>query len=147
NFDWNEPERVLKVDVLQDKARQLGITSQDIASALNSVVGGVTITQVRDSTYLVNVVVRSREAERSSLETLKNMQLPTGSGESIPLAAVANFDYTLEQPTIWRRSRIPTLTVRAGLVGGALPDTVVNELKPTVNAFIAELPAGYNVVT
>jgi multidrug efflux pump subunit AcrB len=74
NFDWNEPERVLKVDVLQDKARQLGITSQDIASALNSVVGGVTITQVRDSTYLVNVVVRSREAERSSLETLKNMQ-------------------------------------------------------------------------
>ncbi|PLP56156.1 ACR family transporter [Mesorhizobium loti] len=147
NFDWNEPERVLKVDVLQDKARQLGITSQDIASALNSVVGGVTITQVRDSTYLVNVVVRSREAERSSLETLKNMQLPTGTGESIPLAAVANFDYTLEQPTIWRRSRIPTLTVRAGLVGGALPDTVVNELKPTVNAFIAELPAGYNVVT
>lgn len=110
-------------------------------------VGGVTITQVRDATYLVNVVVRSREAERSSLETLKNMQLPTGTGESIPLAAVANFDYALEQPTIWRRSRIPTLTVRAGLVGNALPDTVVNELKPTVNAFIAKLPAGYNVVT
>jgi multidrug efflux pump len=146
-FDWNEPERVLKVDVLQDKARQLGITSQDIASALNSVVGGVTITQVRDSTYLVNVVVRSREAERSSLETLKNMQLPTGTGESIPLAAVANFDTALEQPTIWRRHRIPTLTVRAGLVGSALPDTVVNELKPTVDAFIAKLPQGYSVAT
>lgn len=147
NFDWNEPERVLKVDVLQDKARQLGITSQDIASALNSVVGGVTITQVRDSTYLVNVVGRSRETERGSLETLKNMQLPTGTGESIPLAAVANFDYALEQPTIWRRGRIPTLTVRAGLVGDALPDTVVNELKPTVDAFIAKLPPGYNVAT
>lgn len=147
NFDWNEPERVLKVDVLQDKARQLGITSQDIASALNSVVGGVTITQVRDSTYLVNVVGRSREAERGSLETLKNMQLPTGTGESIPLAAVANFDYALEQPTIWRRGRIPTLTVRAGLVGNALPDTVVNELKPTIDAFIAKLPAGYSVAT
>ncbi|MFE0016286.1 efflux RND transporter permease subunit [Mesorhizobium sp. NPDC059054] len=147
NFDWNEPERVLKVDVLQDKARQLGITSQDIASALNSVVGGVTITQVRDATYLVNVVGRSRETERGSLETLKNMQLPTGTGESIPLAAVANFDYALEQPTIWRRGRIPTLTVRAGLVGNALPDTVVNELKPTVEAFIAKLPAGYSVAT
>ncbi|WP_054312647.1 efflux RND transporter permease subunit [Mesorhizobium sp. 1M-11] len=147
NFDWNEPERVLKVDVLQDKARQLGITSQDIASALNSVVGGVTITQVRDATYLVNVVGRSRETERGSLETLKNMQLPTGTGESIPLAAVANFDYALEQPTIWRRGRIPTLTVRAGLVGNALPDTVVNELKPTVDAFIAKLPAGYSIAT
>ncbi|TKB80878.1 MAG: efflux RND transporter permease subunit, partial [Mesorhizobium sp.] len=98
-FDWNEPERVLRVDVLQDKARQLGITSSDIASALNSTVGGSTITQVRDATYLINVVARSREAERGSIGTLQNMQLPTGTGEAIPLAAVANFRYELEQPT------------------------------------------------
>ncbi len=51
-YDWNEPSRVLKVDVMQDKARQLGVTSQDIAQALNSIVGGVTVTQVRDQTYL-----------------------------------------------------------------------------------------------
>jgi multidrug efflux pump subunit AcrB len=146
-FDWNEPARVLKVDVLQDKARQLGITSQDIASAMNLVVGGVTITQVRDATYLINVVARSREAERGSIETLQNMQLPTGNGESIPLAAVANFHYDLEQPTVWRRSRIPTITVRAGLVGDTLPATVVNELKPSVDAFTAKLPVGYAVAT
>ncbi|TGV74531.1 efflux RND transporter permease subunit, partial [Mesorhizobium sp. M00.F.Ca.ET.149.01.1.1] len=66
-FDWNEPQRVLRVDVLQDKARQLGITSSDIASALNSTVGGATITQVRDATYLIDVVARSREADRSSI--------------------------------------------------------------------------------
>ncbi|MEO5756291.1 MAG: efflux RND transporter permease subunit [Mesorhizobium sp.] len=146
-FDWNEPSRVLKVDVLQDKARQLGVTSSAISNALNSVVGGVTITQVRDATYLVNVIVRSREAERGSIETLRNMQLPTGNGESIPLAAAANFHYELEQPTVWRRSRVPTITVQAGLVGAALPDTVVNELKPSVNAFIAKLPVGYAVET
>ena len=146
-FDWNEPARVLKVDVLQDKARQLGITSQDIASALNSVVGGVTITQVRDATYLVNVVVRSGEAERGSIDTLKNMQLPTPAGESIPLAAVANFDYALEQPAVWRRGRVPTITVQAGLVGKTLPDTVVRDLKPSVDAFAAGLPPGYAVAT
>ncbi|MGX5849453.1 efflux RND transporter permease subunit [Mesorhizobium sp. PL10] len=146
-FDWNEPQRVLRVDVLQDKARQLGITSSDIASALNSTVGGVTITQVRDATYLINVVARSREAERGSIDTLQNMQLPTGNGEAIPLAAVANFRYDLEQPTVWRRNRIPTITVRAGLVGDVLPATVVNELKPSVDAFIAKLPPGYSVAT
>ena len=129
-FDWNEPQRVLRVDVLQDKARQLGITSSDIASALNSTVGGVTITQVRDATYLINVIARSREAERGSIDTLQNLQLPTANGEAIPLAAVANFRYDLEQPTVWRRNRIPTITVRAGLVGDVLPATVVNELKP-----------------
>ncbi|TGQ65046.1 efflux RND transporter permease subunit [Mesorhizobium sp. M00.F.Ca.ET.186.01.1.1] len=146
-FDWNEPQRVLRVDVLQDKARQLGITSSDIASALNSTVGGVTITQVRDATYLISVIARSREAERGSIDTLKNMQLPTGNGEAIPLAAVANFRYDLEQPTVWRRNRTPTITVRAGLVGDVLPATVVNELKPAVDAFIAKLPPGYSVVT
>ena len=146
-FDWNEPERVLKVDVLQDKARQLGITSQDIASALNTTVGGAAITQVRDSTYLINVVVRSREADRASLDTLRNMQIPTPTGEAIPLAALANFDYALEQPAIWRRGRVPTITVRAGLVGDALPDTVVKELKPSVDAFASKLPEGYTLAT
>jgi multidrug efflux pump subunit AcrB len=146
-FDWNEPQRVLRVDVLQDKARQLGITSSDIASALNSTVGGATITQVRDATYLINVIARSRGAERGSIDTLQNMQLPTGNGEAIPLAAVANFRYDLEQPTVWRRNRIPTITVRAGLVGDVLPATVVNELKPSVDAFIAKLPPGYSVAT
>ncbi len=57
-FDWNEPGKVLRVEILQDKARQLGVTSQDIAGILNGVVGGQAITQVRDSIYLVNVVGR-----------------------------------------------------------------------------------------
>ena len=58
-FDWMEPARVVKVDVLQDKARQLGVSSEDIATALNSVLDGTTITQVRDSIYLVNVIGRA----------------------------------------------------------------------------------------
>ena len=147
SFDWNEPSRVLKVEVLQDKARQLGITSQDIASALNSVVGGLAITQVRDATYLINVVVRAAESERRSLETLRNLQVPTGNGEAIPLSTVAELRYELEQPTIWRRSRMPTITVKAGVVGNTLPDTVVAELKPAIDKFAAELPAGYGVAT
>lgn len=146
-FDWNEPERVLKVEVLQDKARQLGITSEDISSAMNSVVGGVAITQVRDATYLINVVVRAQDAERGSIETLRNLQIPTGNGESIPLATVADFRYEIEQPTVWRRSRLPTITVKAGMVGNALPDTVVAELKPAIDGFAAKLPDGYTVVT
>jgi multidrug efflux pump len=144
-YDWNEPGRVLKVDVLQDKARQLGITSQDIASSLNSVVGGTTVTQVRDATYLVNVIGRSREAERGSIETLQSLQIPTGKGEPIPLAAVANFHYDQEQPTIIRRSRIPTITVKAGIVGNVQPATVVKQLEPAVKAFTDKLPDGYGV--
>lgn len=144
-FDWMEPARVVKVDVLQDKARQLGVTSEDIATTLNSVLEGTPITQVRDSIYLVNVTGRATAAERASIDTLRDLQLTGVGGQSVPLGAVANLRYELEQPTIWRRARIPTITLKAGVVGSAQPKTVVDQLAPKVAEFTKELPAGYSV--
>ena len=145
NFNWNEPARVVKVDVLQDKARQLGVTSQDIAAALNGVVGGTSITQVRDAIYLVDVVSRARAGERESIETLQNLQLPGKDGQSVPLAAVATFHYELEQPVIWRRSRLPTITIRGSIIDATQPATIVQQLEPKVQEFVRALPAGYGV--
>jgi multidrug efflux pump subunit AcrB len=144
-YNWNEPSRVVKVDVLLDKARQLGVTSEDIAATLNGIVGGATITQVRDAIYLVNVVGRARQSERGSIETLQNLQLPGRNGQGVPLAAVATFRYELEQPVVWRRSRVPTITVRASILDGTQPATVVQQLEPQVLEFTKRLPAGYAV--
>lgn len=144
-FNWMEPSRVVKLEVLQDKARQLGITSEAIAQTLNSVVGGTTVTQVRDDIYLVNVLARARDAERGSIETLQNLQLMAGNGKAIPLAAVANFRYELEQPIVWRRSRLPTVTVRANILGPTEPATVVQQLSGRVEEFQRTLPAGYRL--
>jgi multidrug efflux pump subunit AcrB len=146
-YDWNEPARVVKVDLLQDKARQLGVTSQDVATVLNGVVGGSTATEIRDGIYLVKVISRARGAERSSIETLENLQIPAQNGRSFPLAAIATFRYELEQPIIWRRDRIPTITVKAALVSAVQPATAVAEIKPKMDEFIASLPAGYKVDT
>ncbi|OAV48695.1 ACR family transporter [Rhizobium sp. WYCCWR10014] len=144
-LDWNEPSRVVKVDVLQDKARQLGVSSEDIATALNGIVEGSTATQVRDDIYLVNVIGRARASERDSIQTLQNLQLSTSNGKVVPLSAVANFRYELEQPTIWRRDRQPTITVKAAVVGPTQPATIVDQLKPKVDAFEKSLPVGYKV--
>ncbi|MBI5130227.1 MAG: efflux RND transporter permease subunit [Rhodopseudomonas palustris] len=145
-YDWMEPERVVKVNVLQDKARQLGITSEDIASTLNGILDGTSITQVRDDIYLVNVLGRANAAERGSIETLRNLQLSGSSGQSVPLAAVATFRYELEQPTIWRRSRLPTITLKAGIIDAVQPATVADQLKPKIAEFNAKLPFGYAAV-
>ncbi|MGO8418879.1 efflux RND transporter permease subunit [Rhizobium ruizarguesonis] len=144
-LDWNEPSRVVKVDVLQDKARQLGVSSEDIATALNGIVEGSTATQVRDDIYLVNVIGRARASERDSIQTLENLQLSTSNGKVVPLSAVANFRYELEQPTIWRRDRQPTITVKAAVVGPTQPATIVDQLKPKVEEFQKNLPVGYKV--
>ncbi len=146
-YDWNEPGRVVKVDVLQDKAAQLGITSETIATALNGIIGGATATQVRDSIYLVSVIGRARDGERSSIETLQNLQIQTSAGKAVPLAAVANFRYESEQPVVWRRGRLPTITVKAAVDGTVQPATVVEQLAGRLGEISASLPAGYRIAT
>ncbi|EJZ18872.1 efflux RND transporter permease subunit, partial [Rhizobium sp. Pop5] len=144
-LDWNEPSRVVKVDVLQDKARQLGVSSEDIATALNGIVEGSTATQIRDDIYLVNVIGRASASERDSVQTLQNLQLSTSNGKVVPLSAVANFRYELEQPAIWRRDRQPTITLKAAVIGSTQPATIVDQLKPKVEEFQKNLPVGYKV--
>ncbi len=144
-YDWNEPGRVLKIDVAQDKARQLGLSSQDVAQTMNSVVTGANVTQVRDSIYLINVVGRSEEGERSSPETLENLQITTPRGTSIPLRAFATVSYELEQPLVWRRDRKPTITLKASVHGDKQPTDVMAALKPKIDEFAAKLPKSYRI--
>ncbi len=144
-YDWNEPQRVVKVDVLQDKARQLGVTSEDIASALNGIVGGASVTQVRDDIYLITVLARAQASERRSIETLRDLQLRTSNGNSVPLAAIANFRYETEPPRIWRRDRLPTVTIKAAVIDNKQPATVVDQLAKPIDAYTAQLPTGFTV--
>ena len=146
-FDWNEPGRVVKVDIAQDKARQLGLSSSDVAGILNGIVGGTSITQVRDSIYLVDVVGRAAANERDRIETLEGLQITTSTGKVVPLLSFATLRYGLEQPIVWRRDRLPTITVRAAMSDATQPATVVAALAPAIDAFAASLPTGYKVVT
>ncbi|WP_237153126.1 efflux RND transporter permease subunit [Oryzibacter oryziterrae] len=145
--NWGEPARVIRVDVMQDKARLLGVSSQDISQSLYGVIGGTTVTTVRDGIYQIPVVGRAVSSERNSIETLKNLQLSSQSGRSVPLAAIANFRYDVEQPVVWSRNRLPTITVMASLADQTQADTVVNQLQPSIDALSAKLPAGYTINT
>ncbi len=142
-YDWNEPGKVLRISVDQNRARQLGISSQDIAAVLNNVVGGAPLTQIYDSIYLINVVPRA--PERGAIETFQTLQLAGREGHPIPLHSIATIQYELEQPLVWRRDRQPTITVMAGVLGDRQPATVVTELAPAIAKFAAELPPTYSV--
>ncbi|WP_408599469.1 efflux RND transporter permease subunit [Pseudomonas sp. PLMAX] len=146
-YDWNEPGKVLRIDIAQDKARQLGLSSEDVANLMNSIVSGSTVTQVDDDIYLINVVGRAVDAERGSPETLQNLQILTPGGTSIPLLAFATVRYELEQPLVWRRDRKPTITIKTAVIGDIQPTDLVKLLKPDIDTFAAALPAGYKVAT
>ena len=146
NYDWIEPARTLQIRVDQDEARLLGLSSQDLAQALSTVVSGATVTQVRDDIYLIDVVTRAEAEQRVSLATLRTLQVALPNGRTVPLTQFASVDYGLEYPLVWRRDRLPTLTVQAEVAPGSLPATVVSALAPKISALNASLPNGYRVV-
>lgn len=146
-YDWNEPGKVLRIDIAQDKARQLGLSSEDVANLMNSIVSGQSVTQVDDDIYLINVVGRAVDSERGTPETLQNLQIVTPGGTSIPLLAFATVRYELEQPLVWRRDRLPTITIKAAIRDEIQPTDLVRILKPSIDDFAAKLPAGYKVAT
>jgi multidrug efflux pump subunit AcrB len=145
NYEWMEPARQLRIRIDQDEARSLGLSSQALANILNTVISGVTITQVRDDIYLVDVVVRATQDQRVSIDTLRTTAIPLPGGRTVPLSQFATFEYGQEYPLVWRRDRLPTLTVHADLRPGVLPDTVVSALAPEITAFSKSLPAGYQL--
>ncbi|MES2871504.1 MAG: efflux RND transporter permease subunit [Pseudomonadota bacterium] len=146
-FNWNEPGKVLRIDIAQDKARQFGLSSEDVANVMNSIVSGAAISQVKDDIYLINIVGRAIGSERGTPETLLNLQITTPSGTSIPLLAFATVRYELEQPLIWSRDRIPTVTLKASVRGAMQPTDLVAQLKPDIDKFAASLPQGYTLQT
>ncbi|MBK8638949.1 MAG: efflux RND transporter permease subunit [Chromatiaceae bacterium] len=145
NFDWMEPGRQLRIRIDQDQVRRLGLSSAAVASVLNTHITGTTVTQVRDDIYLIDVVAREREGQRVSFATLRTLEVPLPDGRTVPLDQLATFDYGQEYPMIWRRDRVPTLTVQADVAPGLLPDAVVADLTPAIEALNARLPAGYRI--
>lgn len=140
-----EPIQKLTIQVHQDKARLLGLSSSDVAQAINLVVSGETATQVRDHIYLIDVVIRAKETERISLDRMRGLEIPLPNGKTVPLTELASIQYEQDSPLIWRRSRVPTLTVQAEVKSGIMPDTAVNHLQQPMMALREQLPAGYDI--
>ena len=144
-LDWNEPARVIRLAVDQDQARQLGVTSQDIADALASMLSGTTVTQLRDDIFLIDVIARGQSSDRQSLDAIRNLQLSLGGGRNVPLSGLVTLEYGTEQPLILQRDGLPTVTVLAAIATDDQPATIVNDLRGTVERFRATLPPDVTV--
>ncbi|MCW0232371.1 MAG: efflux RND transporter permease subunit [Ferrovibrio sp.] len=147
NLDWNELSKVVKLDVDQAKARLLGISSQDLATTLNSIVSGLTVTQYREGRELIDVVARAEASERLSLTGLKDLNVAGAeSTRPVPLSQVAEIAYKLEEGIIWRRDRQPVITVRADIVDGIQAPVVSMQIEPQLNELRKHLPPNYRIV-
>ncbi|HTG19686.1 MAG TPA: efflux RND transporter permease subunit, partial [Reyranella sp.] len=145
SYDWMEPARQVRITIDQDQARLLGLSSRTIAEVINTLMAGTPITQVRDDIYLIPVITRALDEQRSSLSTLRALQLPLPNGRTVPLSQVATFDFKQEYPLIWRRQRVPTLTVLADVPPTVSPAAAVDALAPAIEKFREGLPRDYHI--
>jgi multidrug efflux pump len=143
NADWGEMTKQIRLEIDQDKARALGVSSQSVSQALATFLNGVPITQFREGDQLIDIVGRANPAERQRLSALADMHLHTRDGRTVPLSQLARAQPALEEGLIWRRDRQPTISVRADLRGHAQAPDVSHQLDPQFDALRARLRAEY----
>ncbi|MBV8804592.1 MAG: efflux RND transporter permease subunit, partial [Sinobacteraceae bacterium] len=145
-FDWDEPaERSVHFEVDQTRARQLNVSSQDIADYLQMTLTGYTITQFRERDKLISVDLRAPEQDRVDPSQIERLALPSPNGTAIPLAALGRFTYGLEYGVIWERDREPTITVQADVQHNAQGIDVTNQVDKALATVRRQLPVGYRV--
>ena len=130
NDNWNESVKVLRLEVDQDKARALGVSSQSIAQASRVMQSGMTVGQFREDDKLIDIVLRQPEDERRAITDIGNAYLPTASGKSIPLTQIARPVFAWEPGVMWREGREYAITVQGDVVEGMQGATVTQMLLP-----------------
>ncbi|MEG2432084.1 MAG: efflux RND transporter permease subunit [Acinetobacter sp.] len=145
HLDWGEPSKIIDIKIDQDRARQMGVSSSDLAQFLNASVTGTVMNQYREKRELIEIRLRGDKSERVEVASLANLAVPTTKGTTVPLAQIAKIESRFEEGLIWHRNRLPTITVRADIRTNLQPATVVQQLADKMQALRADLPNGYLV--
>lgn len=143
--DWEAPIKAIHLDIDQSKARMLGVSSADIANFLNGALSELYITEFRAQNERIDLVVRGNAVERAQISRIGDLMIKTANKTSVPLAQVANINYTFEEGLIWRRNRIPTISVRATLYGQMQAPVVTAMVEKSLSEVRNNLPLGYHI--
>jgi multidrug efflux pump len=147
HLDWSEQVKSIRLEVDQDRARALGLTPQDVAQTLQTLLSGHTVTQYREGIEHIDVVARAVPSERLELDRLPALTIVSRNGVAVPLSQIARLNYEYEEPILWRRNRDIVLTARGDIVDGVQAPDVSKELEAKLRDIKDALPYGYRIET
>ncbi|MCG7587618.1 efflux RND transporter permease subunit [Photobacterium sp. OFAV2-7] len=143
--NWRQPVRVIQPYYDPTLANRLGISKQDIASALLVNYTGQQIGTYRENDRLLPIVARAPLAERDTVENIKLLQVTSSTtGEQVPLTQVVrSFETVWRDGLLKRENRVWRIKAQSDPVSGELAGTLFARLKPKIEAI--ELPPGYSL--
>jgi len=147
HLNWGEQVKSIRLEVDQDRARAIGLTPQEVAQNLQTLLSGFTVTQYREGIEHIDVVARAVAAERLDLDRLPTLTIATRNGVAVPLSQFARLNYEYEEPILWRRNRDTVLTVRGDIIDNVQAPDVTNEVLPKLKSIKDALPYGYRIET
>lgn len=147
HLDWDEPSKVVRIHIDQERARALGVSSSQVALFLRGSLSGTHVSTFRQDNELIEIALRGPNQERESLSLLSSLAVPTNNGRAVPLSQIGTLEYGFEEGVIWHRNRLPTVTVRGDIYKNVTPPSVTAEILPRLESVRAQLPSGYLLET
>jgi len=147
NLDWDEPSKVVRLHIDQERARVLGVSSAQVAGFLRGSLSGTAVSTYREGNEQIEILLRGPAEERERLSLLGSLSVPASTGKPVPLSQIATLEHGFEDGIIWHRNRLPTVTVRADVYGEVTPPSVTAEILPRLEEIRAALPPGYLLET
>ncbi|MES2571818.1 MAG: efflux RND transporter permease subunit, partial [Verrucomicrobiota bacterium] len=126
----NSPQAYVKID--RDRAGTLGITAEQIDSALYNAYGSREVSNIYTAADEYSVILEVRPLFQETPERLAAIYLRSAAGELVPLDAVAEISNTTGPLTINHLGQLPAVTVSFNLSPGVSLGEAVNRIEAAV---------------
>jgi heavy metal efflux system protein len=144
NIEQEGPSEQIAININRENAARFGINIADIQSMIEAAIGGKIISTLYDGTKRYDMVIRYIPTERSTIESIKNLQVPSASGSLIPMSQLADISFVQGQTNIYRYNSKRMVTVRTN-IRGRDQGGFVAEVNQKINTQL-HIPKGYSVI-
>ncbi|WP_251952359.1 efflux RND transporter permease subunit [Salinibacter ruber] len=136
-----QPEQNIRF--LRDKISSLGLTTQEVARAVQTNLGGSRAASYRTGGEQFPITVRLRPEDRLSVQDLNNVSIQTPDGNSVPLSTLVTTQRGRGPTEIQRINGQRVTYISANLTSDAVLGEVVNRARQKVSTL--SLPEGFSV--
>lgn len=146
DLETNKPEMLIKIN--RDRARRLGVSTQQVALALRTALYGSEASKYKEGEDDYPIEIRLKEEYRYNVSSLMNQLITFRSQASgqivqVPVSAIADYEFNSSYNSIKRKDSERLITVYSNVIEGFNATEVNNKIKQALQGY--EMPNGYNL--
>lgn len=143
--DWGPKSKKFVIDIDQSRAQAAGISSQDIATSLRTVLDGFQTGEYREDDKSIPVIMRSEGGQQQSLEALETLNIyAQNSGKSVPLLQVAKIIPQWQYSKIKRFDLKRTVNISSELRDDGNASAITADITPWLEEDKQNWPSNYS---